>query len=372
MFRRALFGVTSDIELESKMQLEKANFTQVTPDVLKSCIKVCADILRPLFVWGHPGIGKSDIVRQTAKDLNAFLFDIRASQLDAVDTRGIPYVTKEQLTAWAIPSLFPTADFAKQFEIVFIFLDELNNAPPSVQAALYQLILDRKLGDYVLPDNVIVIAAGNLETDRGATHRMATPLADRFFHVELLVDPTAWEKWALQNDIHTACIAYVRWRQEHLHDWQAKSPSKAQATPRGWEYVSDAVKSCETNAINGAVEAALISGKLGEAVGAEFIGFLPIYRNLQDPDAVILAPDQAKIDSDPATNYALCGALAARATDQNIDRILTYAQRLNDDPGTGPEFMTLLVRQCAVKNPSIQTTRGFIQWASNNKDVLIS
>ena len=371
------------------MQLDKANFTQVTPDTLLGCLRVVTDILRPIFIWGHPGIGKSAITNQLAEPDDIALIDVRASQLDAVDTRGVPFtyevprdatVDEEfavalpvvRRTGWAIPDLFPTAEFAAQFTTVYLFLDELNNSPPSVQAALYQLVLDRKLGDYTLPDNVVIIAAGNLETDRGATHRMATPLADRFFHVQLLVDAKAWEKWALSNDIHIACIAYNRWRPEHLHDWQAKSPSKAQATPRGWEYVSDALKSCEKLGINGAVETALITGKLGEAVGAEFVGFLPIYRNLQDPDAVILAPDAAAIDKDPATNYALCGALAARATESNIDRILQYAQRLGNDKGAGPEFMTLLVRQCAVKNPKIQTTRGFIKWASDNPDVLIS
>lgn len=371
------------------MQKEKASFTQVTPDTLLGCLRVITDIKRPIFIWGHPGIGKSAITNQLAEPDDIALIDVRASQLDAVDTRGVPFTYEVKAdatvdeefaaalpvvkrTGWAIPDLFPTAEYAAQFEIVYLFLDELNNAPPSVQAALYQLVLERRLGAYVLPDNVVIVAAGNLETDRGATHRMATPLASRFFHVELLVDVKAWEKWALGHDIHIACISYNRWRPEHLHDFDPKSPSKAQADPRGWEYVSDALKSCERLGINGTVEAALITGKLGEAIGSEFVGFLPIYRNLQDPDAVILAPDKAAIDKDPATNYALCGALAARATEGNIDRILTYAQRLGDDPSAGPEFMTLLVRQCAVKNPKIQTTRGFIQWASNNPDVLIS
>ena len=354
------------------MAILQTTFTQVTPDTLKGVIEVCARILRPVFIWGHPGIGKSDIVRQVAKTMDAFIFDIRASQLDAVDTRGIPYVTSEQLTAWAIPSLFPTAAFAAQHKLIFIFLDELNNAPPSVQAALYQLVLDRKLGDYVLPDNVIVIAAGNLETDRGATHRMATPLADRFFHVELLVDNQAWEKWALGDaDIHLAVVAYIRWRPEHLHVWDAKSPSKAQATPRGHEYVSDAIKECEKSGINGAVEAALISGKLGEAVGAELTGFLPIFRNLPDPVGVIMAPDAADIPNDPATMYALCGAIAQQTSKTNIDRVLRYATRVKECSHAGPEFAILLVRQAITKHPEVQQTKGFLKWATDNGEDMV-
>ncbi len=351
------------------MQLPESHFEQVTPDTLKDIIGVCAAILRPLFIWGHPGIGKSDIVRQCADAAGAFLFDIRASQLDSVDTRGIPYVTAEQLTAWAIPSLFPTAEFAAKYPIVYIFLDELNNAPPSVQAALYQLILDRRLGDYVLPDNVIIIAAGNMETDRGATHRMATPLADRFFHAELIVDHSAWEKWALQNDVHIGVIFYYRYRPDHLHLWDAKSPSKAQGTPRGAEYVSDAIKECERAGINGTVEAALIAGKLGATIGAEMAGFLPVFRNLPDPAAVLLAPMKADIPADPATLYALCGALASRADEQNIDRLIQYAERLKDSHGG--DFMTVLVVAAVTKNPKTQKTAGFCKWAAANPDVTV-
>jgi hypothetical protein len=363
---------------------QENTFTQVTPDTLQAVLDSCLRISRPAFIWGNPGIGKSDNVRGLIKRYKkegkkALLIDVRASQLDAVDTRGVPF-TYEVLstetktvrrTGWAVPDLFPSEEEAAQYDVIVIFLDELNNAPLSVQAALYQLVLDRQLGAYKLPDNVKILAAGNLETDRGATTRMATPLADRFFHFELLVDGDAWERWALDADMHIAVVAYRRWRPAHLHDWNPRSPSKAQATPRGWEYLSDALKDIEAHGVNGAVETALVCGKIGEAVGAEFLGFLKIYRNLQDPDAVILDPQNASISADPAVNYALCGALAARATEQNIDRIIQYAERLRDDKHAGPEFMTLLVRGAAVKNPSVQSTRGFIKWASSNPEVLI-
>ena len=366
------------------MQAE-TTMTQVTPDVLRECLLSNIRIGRPAFIWGNPGIGKSDNVRQLiefykSQNLKAMLIDVRASQLDAVDTRGVPFTYvvsttdddgEKRRTGWAIPDLFPSEDEAAKFDIIILFLDELNNAPLSVQAALYQLVLDRQLGQYTLPANVKILAAGNLETDRGATSRMATPLADRFFHYQLLVDGESWERWALRSAIHTAVIAYRRWRPEHLHDFDPKSKSKSQATPRGWEYVSDALIDIEAHGINGAVEMAMITGKLGEAIGTEFVGFLKIYRNLQDPDAVILDPVGAEISTDPAVNYALCGALAARATEANIDRIITYAERLRDDKRSGPEFMTLLIRGAALKNPKTQSTRGFIKWASDNPEVLI-
>jgi len=355
---------------------QTAKFAQATPDVLLQALRACIKAKRPAFTWGNPGIGKSDLHRRLADLEEALLLDFRASQWDAVDTRGIPHVIitddDGSKTRWAIPEIFPTEEDAAGQKLIIIFLDELNSASPSVQAALYQLILDRKLGEYTLPDNVVILAAGNLETDRAVTHRMSSALADRFFHFQLLVDNSAWEKWAIEKDIHIAVLSYQRWRPSHLHAWDAKSPSKSQATPRGWEYVSDVLKVIEAEGINGEVEATLISGKLGEAVGAEFIGFLKIYRNLQDPDAVILDPEQATISDDPAVNYALCGALAERASDSNIDRVIRYAERLRDDPKAGAEFMTLLVRQAAARKPEVQQTLGFIKWATANKEVLIA
>ena len=199
---------------------------------------------------------------------------------------------------------------------------------------------------------------------------MSSALADRFFHIQMLIDNDAWERWAIKNDIHIGLISYVRYRPENLHVFDPKSPSKSQATPRGYEYLSDVLKVCEAEGINGQVEATLITAKLGEAVGAEVIGFLPIYRNLQDPDGVILDPMGADVSDDPAINWALCGALAQRATENNIDRIIQYAERLGAHAGAGVEFMTLLMRR-ASKQPGVTQTRGFIKWATENKDVLI-
>jgi hypothetical protein len=343
----------------------------VTSETLQGVLDVLLVARRPLFVWGNPGIGKSQNIGQFAKRHDALLIDVRASQWDAVDTRGIPYLTDAKGTAWAIPEIFPSQELADQHEVIVLFLDELNSAPPSVQAALYQLILDRRLGDYVLPDNVFLVAAGNLETDRAVTNRMGTALASRFFHVRLGVDVDGWTKWALQADLHEAVIAFIRWRPAHLHVFDPKSPSKTQPDPRGYEYISDVLGAAEQLGINGAVEEALVIGKLGEAIGQELLGFLKIYRRLPDPDGVILAPDAAPIDDDPSVNYALCTALARRATRDNFDNITIYANRLKDDPRTGEELSTLLVRAAAVWNPEVQQSKAFIRWASENQDVLL-
>jgi len=346
------------------------SFTRVTAPILLQALRVCAIARQPAFTWGSPGIGKSDLHAQLAESFKALLIDIRASQWDAVDTRGVPYVenmlTKgEKTTRWAIPSVFPSAELAAQYPYDFVFLDELNAAPPSVQAALYQLILNRRLGDYVLPENVVMFAAGNLETDRAVTHRMSTALAGRFTHFELVVDPQAWERWALSSDVHIACISYLRYRPENLHNWDAKSASKAQPTPRTWEKLSNLVKVVESEGVNGPVESALVAGTVGDFVGTEFTGFLRIYRTLPDPAAVIMSPATIAIPSDPATRYALCGALAERANKTNMAALITFARRIE------PDFQTLLILAAKERHPEVQHTRAFIQWASDNADVLI-
>jgi hypothetical protein len=338
----------------------------VTPDTLRGMLQVMQRCNRPVFIWGSPGIGKSTQVKAAASALGCEFVDWRTSQWDNVDSRGVPHV-KDGETHWAVPSVFPKEGCPP----TVVLADELNSAFDSVQASLYQLFDNsRSLGDYHLPDNVYVCAAGNLETDRAITRRMGTAIASRFFHVQLTTDVDAWTRWAIEEDLHPAVISFIRWRPGHLHVFDPKSPSKTQPDPRGYEYVSDALKAAEEIGINGDVESAIVIGKLGEAVGAELLGFLKIYRHLPDPDAVLLAPGDAAISDDPSVNYALCTALARRATRNNMENLCIYATRLGEDPRAGDELMTLLVRSACVWNPEVQQTKAFIVWAQDNPDVL--
>ena len=137
---------------------------------------------QPVFIWGGPGIGKSDVVRQLAKAMGVPLKDIRALLLDPVDLRGLPFLGADHAAKWATPDFLP-----KDGEGI-LFLDELNAASAMVQAGCYQLVLDRRLGEYTLPDGWSIIAAGNRETDRAVTTRMPTPLRNRFTHLNFEVD----------------------------------------------------------------------------------------------------------------------------------------------------------------------------------------
>ena len=160
----------------------------------KSHIKRAFNKKRPVFIWGPPGVGKSDILAQIAEEGNNLLIDLRMALLDPTDIKGYPYRDEDtNKMMWAAPAELPSEELASQYETVFLFLDELNSAPPSVQATAYQLILNRRVGQYVLPDNVVIAAAGNRDTDKGVTYRMPSPLANRFLHLEVEVNHDDWQ-----------------------------------------------------------------------------------------------------------------------------------------------------------------------------------
>jgi len=154
-------------------------------DISKS-LKLLITQKQPVFLWGSPGVGKSQVVKQTATSMQLDIIDVRAILLDPVDLRGIPKINIEGMSEWCAPSFLPTTGEG------VLFLDELNAAPPLVQAACYQLILDRRIGEYQLPDGWAIIAAGNREQDRAVTHKMPSALSNRFVHIDFTVNSHEW------------------------------------------------------------------------------------------------------------------------------------------------------------------------------------
>jgi MoxR-like ATPase len=169
---------------------------------LKSAVKTLIEIQQPGFIWGPPGGGKSAIMRQAVKELNKTWKDRRVVLMDPVDFLGVPSVMSGR-TKWNTPDFL--LDLGPRD---VLFLDELNAAPPQTQAACYQLILDRALGDFILPDGCAVMAAGNRDTDRAVTHRMGSALSSRFVHLELDSNLEDWVTWALSAGINTEIISF--------------------------------------------------------------------------------------------------------------------------------------------------------------------
>ena len=238
---------------------------QVGPKSAKRSIKYAIAKRRPVFLWGPPGIGKSDVVKQIGEDTNREVVDVRLALWEPTDIKGIPYYNADQgKMVWAPPAELPTDPDST----AIIFLDELNSAPPAVQAAAYQLILNRRVGTYELPKGVDVVAAGNREGDRGVTYRMPAPLANRFVHLEMKVDFDDFQDWATLNKVHPEVVGYVGFAKQDLYDFDPKSSSKAFATPRSWVFVSDLLQDDD---IDNETLTNLVAGAVGDGLANKFM-----------------------------------------------------------------------------------------------------
>lgn len=242
-------------------------------------------VQRPVFLWGPPGIGKSELVEGITEELDGLMIDLRLGQMEPTDIRGIPFYNKEiGKMDWAPPIDLPDEETASQYPVVVLFLDELNSAAPSVQAAAYQLILNRRVGKYRLPKNVVMVAAGNRESDKGVTYRMPTPLANRFIHLEMKTDFAAYQIWAVQNKIHQDVVGYLSFAKQDLYDFDSKSSSRAFATPRTWTFVSELLQNDDgddetlTN---------LIAGTVGEGLAVKFMAHRKFSSRLPRPEDIL-------------------------------------------------------------------------------------
>ena len=242
-------------------------------------------VKRPLFLWGPPGIGKSELVEGITNDLGGLLIDLRLGQMEPTDIRGIPFYNKDiGKMDWAPPIELPDEAMAKDYPIVVLFLDELNSAAPSVQAAAYQLILNRRIGKYRLPNNVVMVAGGNRESDKGVTYRMPTPLANRFLHQEMKVDFASWQTWAVENKIHPEVVGYLSFAKQDLYDFDSKSSSRAFATPRTWTFVSELL--AEDDGDNDTLTN-LIAGTVGEGLAVKFMAHRKVSGRMPNPADIL-------------------------------------------------------------------------------------
>lgn len=329
------------------------------PSEIRASVASLIQAGRPPFIWGNPGIGKSQNVAQVAQSMGVPMIDLRMVQLDPVDMRGLPFVDSEGRSSWAKPSFLPRDGRG------ILFLDEFPQAVQGVQNAASELILDRRIGEYSLPDGWSIVGAGNPTSARAATHKMPTHLARRFVHLDMDPDLEEWTRHALTNGFSTPVIAFMQFRGAGkdgiFNRFNPISTDRAFPNPASWEFVSDIHKTTPDPAI----EMKLYEGCVGNGAAAEFVGFLQVWRTLPSIASVLMNPATADVPTDPATRYAMAGALAAKATDANFHAVVTYANRMP------PEFNVLIVRRAVQRAPEVQQTRAFIEWTSANQDVLI-
>lgn len=268
------------------MASPKTDTYTVTAVQAKKAILQAFKSQRPIFLWGPPGIGKSDVVAEITQELGGYMIDLRMAQMEPTDLRGIPFFNKNnEKMDWAPPIDLPDEELASQYPIVVLFLDEMNSAAPAVQAAGYQLILNRRIGKYKLPKNVVIVAAGNRESDKGVTYRMPMPLANRFLHIEMRSDFNTWQTWAVLNNIHQDVVSYLSFAKQDLYDFDSKSSSRAFATPRSWVFVSELLN--DEDDIDADTLFTLVSGAVGEGLAAKFAAHRKIASKLPKPEDIL-------------------------------------------------------------------------------------
>jgi hypothetical protein len=264
---------------------DKSSDYTVTAVQARKAITAAFKSKRPIFLWGPPGIGKSEIVQEITNDMNGLMIDLRMAQMEPTDLRGIPFFNKDNgKMDWAPPIDLPDEELASQYPVIVLFLDEMNSAPPSVQAAGYQLVLNRRVGKYRLPDNVVIVAAGNRESDKGVTYRMPMPLANRFLHIEMRSDFNTWQTWAVTHNIHQEVVSYLSFAKNDLYNFDAKSSSRAFPTPRSWVFVSELLNDPDTDSDT---LYTLVAGAVGEGLAAKFVAHRNIAAKLPNPTDIL-------------------------------------------------------------------------------------
>lgn len=278
---------------------------------------------RPVFLWGPPGIGKSEVVSEITDELGGFMIDLRMAQMEPTDIRGIPFFNKElNKMDWAEPIDLPDQELASQYPVVVLFLDEMNSAPPAVQAAGYQLILNRRVGKYHLPDNVVIVAAGNRDSDKGVTYRMPMPLANRFLHLEMRPDFSAWQNWAVDKGIHKDVVGYLSFAKQDLYDFDAKSSSRAFATPRSWVFVSDLLS--DEDSIDDDTLFNLVAGAVGDGLATKFMSHRKVAGKMPNPEDILSGKvDDLKVNEISAMyslTVSMCYELKDYLENSDFDR----------------------------------------------------
>lgn len=299
----------------------------VTPNKAKASLRHAMKKKRPVFLWGPPGIGKSDVVKQIADNFDAPMIDVRLSLWEPTDIKGIPYFdTNQNKMVWGEPSELPDEEFADKHENVVLFLDEMNSAAPAVQAAAYQLILNRRVGEYHLPDNVMIVAAGNREADKGVTYRMPAPLANRFVHLEMAVNFDDWFEWAVGNKIHQDVVGYLQFAKQDIYTFDPKSPSRSFATPRSWSFVSELLE----DALDEGTTTDLVAGAIGEGLAVKFMAHRKVAANMPNPTDILEGKVKEMKSKEVSAMYSLTVSLCYELKDASDSNDKLFDEKVNN------------------------------------------
>lgn len=334
------------------------------------------------YLAGQPGIGKSSIVEQITQEmgldqckvLNAMLFD-------PVDLNGVPcpieYETEDgkkiKQTVY-----FPT-HILPQTGSGILLIDDLPGATMAMQASFYQLALDRKLGEYSLPDSWYVVASGNRLSDRGVVNPTPLPLINRFqwFEVDFALKP--WIDWALDNDIRLDVISFAKFR-EHLFEFKPENiDNEAFLTPRSLASASRVLdqflaykETCtdpdeQKLLSNQSYLSELIAGNIGQGAAIEFLAFREVFSSMTPPQTILADPMGAKVpnENNPGLMYATMLAVAKNVSAVTVDNFFQYIERV-------PEEYAMMAYKTALKfhHDSVAQSMSNIRFINKHEDTL--
>lgn len=329
----------------------------------------------PVMQWGPPGVGKSDSIKTLAERLaeatgkTVKTQDVRLLLFNPVDLRGIPVPdANKEFAIWLRPQIFDLDPSENVINI--LLLDEISAAPPSVQAAAYQLTLDRKVGEHKLPDNTIILAAGNRLVDKGVAYKMPTPLANRLTHFEIKPELEDWKEWAIPAGISRYIIGFLNYRQNYLYQFDPSSDDVAFATPRSWSFVNQFIN------MYGDVEKArtMIAGSIGLGITTEFMAYVKVESqlpNIQD----ILDGKEVTMPKGADVMYALSASLttkAATATDDQLKNIARFTMKMPKEFSvlTMKDILKVKTDKGVSLKSRLLTMQEWIEWATAHRQYI--
>jgi hypothetical protein len=326
---------------------------------LEKSLEKLISIKQPCFIWGGVGVGKSEIVHKVAKDMGYRIEDVRVALLDPVDLRGVPSV-EDGRTVFNPPVFLPSNEQPK----TLLFLDELPQGSPSVQNALFQLIKDRKLGEYTLPEDTVIVSAGNRVQDKAGANRVNTALGDRFVHLNLDVCHQEWIDWGIKTKkIKQEVLSFISWQgEDYLYHFDKNA--SVNATPRAWEYTSNVLATDPDSDI----EQELYEGIIGEGIAPEFIAFVRRFRNLPSVDVLLKNPEDVLQDLELKSDmiYMIVGVLAKN---MNKDNIQKYYEFLRDTQDIQDEFLVMAMTMATARDESLKKTKTYIDYEIDYQDI---
>lgn len=325
----------------------------------------------PVMFWGEPGLGKTDKVNAAVVKHDALLADVRLGQYDSVDLRGIPVPHAGQ-TVWHAPITLPfkgNPEFdtpENKGRPILLFLDELNSAQMSVQAVAMQLLNERRIGEHELMDEVCMCAAGNAENHRAVAQRMATTVANRLTHFEVLLDVEAWCYWAQSAGLPNEAIAFHLFAKGRpmLSTFKTKdgtpTTDKAFATPRTWE---KALRYYADPEMPEDIKQAAMQGAIGQGPAAEFWGYVDVYQKIPSIESIIKGPDKVKVPEQANMRYAVAVAISSALTTKNVAPLNQYLLRMD------PEFSIMAWQLVIRRDAALTGTREFIDFSKKFRTI---